>query len=307
MLGGTPGPPGYLAYNAGVVTSTSFLAAFSGLLPHPPIVVPDVGRGRVSQCQRTHDACVEFARRLVAAEPERLFLVSPHAPRHGGAFGLWSGRRLRGDLSEFGAPSATVDLPNDEQTALYVHDACRSLGVRATPIPSQPLDHGSLVPLWFLTRAGWDGLTCVASLPWESAPETLGAFGDAVATALGRQQGPSALVASGDMTHRAKPGAPAGFHKRAVDFDHQLTRLVREGKLDEIAEIDRALRELAAEDAADSSMVVAAALGHQAHGHEVLSYEHPFGVGYLVAVFHDGGGRAAANSERAVPEARRDA
>jgi len=262
-------------------------------MPHPPIVIPDVGRGRVAQCQSTHDACVEFAQRLVAARPERLFLVSPHAPRHGGSFGLWAGRRLRGDLGEFGAPGAAVDLPNDEQTALHVHDACRGLGVRAIPIPSQPLDHGSSVPLWFLTQAGWDGLTCIASLPWESAPETLCTFGDAVAMALSRQQGPSALVASGDMTHRAKPGAPRGYHKRAVDFDNQVTQIVREGRLEEIAEIDRALRELAAEDVADPAMVVAAALGHRPHGNEVLSYEHPFGVGYLVAVFHDGGGGAA--------------
>ncbi len=277
---------------------TSFPPAFSGVMPHPPIVVPDVGRGRVRQCQKTHDACVEFARRLVVADPARLFLVSPQAPRHGGSFGLWSGRRLRGDLGELGAPAAAVDLPNDEQTALYVHDACRELGVRATPIPAAPLDHGSLVPLWFLTRAGWDGLTCIASLPWESAAETLRTFGEAVAMALGRQQGASALVASGDMTHRAKPGAPKGYHKRAVDFDHQLTQLVREGRLEDIAEIDRALRQLAAEDVADSSMVVAAALGHKPHGNEVLSYEHPFGVGYLVAVFHDGGGETGTSTRR---------
>lgn len=285
------------------MTAASFLNAFSGLMPHPPIVVPDVGRGRVRQCQGTHDACAEFARRLVATRPKRLFLVSPHAPRHGGAFGLWSGRRLRGDLREFGAPAAAVDLPNDEQTALFVHDACRGMGVRATPIPPTPLDHGSTVPLWFLTQAGWDGLTCVASLPWESAPETLQTFGECVALALGRQQGAAALVASGDMTHRARPGAPGGYHKRAVDFDNRLTQLVREGKLAEIAEIDRALRELAAEDAADSSMVVAAALGHRPHGHEVLSYEHPFGVGYMVAIFHDGGGGKAAAGKRPVREA----
>ncbi|MHC4078877.1 MAG: DODA-type extradiol aromatic ring-opening family dioxygenase [Planctomycetota bacterium] len=288
------------------MTAASFPNAFSGLMPHPPIVIPDVGRGRVTQCQSTHDACVEFARRLVAARPERLFLVSPHAPRHGGAFGLWAGRRLRGHLGDFGAPEAAVDLPNDEQTALYVHDASRALGVRATAIPAQQLDHGSVVPLWFLVQAGWDGPTCIASLPWESAPETLRTFGGAVAIALGRCSGPSALVASGDMTHRAKPGAPGGYHKRAVDFDHELTGLVREGQLEKIADIDRALRELASEDAADSSMVVAAALGHRPHGNEVLSYEHPFGVGYLVAVFHDGGGEEVANKhagKKAVREA----
>ena len=66
-------------------------------------------------------------------------------------------------------------------------------------------------------------------------------------------------------------------------------RFAREGASVAISDIDPALRDIAAEDAADSSTIVAAALGFRSHGAEVLSYEHPFGVGYLVAVFHDGG------------------
>ena len=73
-----------------------------------------------------------------------------------------------------------------------------------------------------------------------------------------------------------------------MEFDATLTDLVREGRLDEIAAIDSELRSLAAEDTADSAQVIAASLGGGHQGHEVLSYEHPFGVGYLVAVFHDG-------------------
>ena len=96
-----------------------------------------------------------------------------------------------------------------------------------------------------------------------------------------------ALVASGDMTHRARPGAPSGYHERAVEFDQALTDLVRAGQLDAIGGIDAELRALAAEDAADTAQIVAASLGDDRRGHEVLSYEHPFGVGYLVAVFHD--------------------
>jgi hypothetical protein len=74
-----------------------------------------------------------------------------------------------------------------------------------------------------------------------------------------------------------------------VEFDRELTRLVAGGRLREISAIDSELREVAAEDAADTSIIAAAAIGFRPHGAEVLSYEHPFGVGYLVAVFHDGG------------------
>ena len=271
-------------------TAAALEPAFCGLFPHPPILVPDVGGDRIADCRPTYDACREFARRLVRSAPDRLFLVSPHSPREGHAFGLWSGERLRGDLGSFGAPRAAVDLPNDRQVTAAIDRAAAAEGLATWPIPSQPLDHGAVIPLWFLAEAGWAGPTSIASLPWAADPATYEAFGRAVARALAPLPGRSALVASGDMTHRAKPGAPSGYHPRAVEFDRELTRLVAGGRLAEISAIDSELRQLAAEDAADTSIIAAAALGFRPHGAEVLSYEHPFGVGYLVAVFHDGGG-----------------
>ena len=34
----------------------------------------------------------------------------------------------------------------------------------------EPLDHGAVVPLWFLVEAGWQGPTCLVSLPWSADP-----------------------------------------------------------------------------------------------------------------------------------------
>ncbi len=268
---------------------TAVQPAFCGLLPHPPIVVPEVGRERLDGCRSTVEACRDFARRMMTSRPDRLFMVSPHSPRQGRAFGLWAGDRLTGDLGRFGASGSAVDLPNDPQMIAALERAAGDHGLTTWSIPPEPLDHGAVVPLWFLVEAGWSGPTCLASLPWHATPATMDAFGRALAQAGGRLDGRAALVASGDMSHRCKPDAPAGFHPRAVEFDHALTDLVAGDRLDEIGSIDAELRELAAEDAADSSQIVAAAIGYRPHGAEVISYEHPFGVGYLVAVFHDGG------------------
>ncbi len=267
---------------------TSVHPAFCGLLPHPPIIVPEVGRGRLDDCMSTVDACRDFARRMIAARPDRLFMVSPHSPRQGRAFGLWTGDRLRGDLGRFGAPGSAVDLPNDAEMSAALDRAAGAQGLATWSIPPEPLDHGAVVPLWFLVEAGWDGPTCLTSLPWHAAPDVMEAFGHALAEAASPLAGHAALIASGDMSHKVKPDAPAGYHPRAIESDHALTDLVRGGRLEAIGGIDAELRDLAAEDAADSSQIVAAAIGYRPHAHEVISYEHPFGVGYLVAIFHDG-------------------
>jgi aromatic ring-opening dioxygenase LigB subunit len=251
------------------------------LMPHAPIVIPAVAGADQARVRATTTACRTAARRLLTHSPRTLVVVSPHAPRQPTAFGVWTGDRLRGDLAAFGVP-ATIDLANDTATATGIERAAAALGVATWRIPPRPLDHGALVPLWFLVEAGWHGPTCVTSLPGESPSGTLATFGRAIRGVLGAR--PSVLVASGDMSHRLQPGAPAGFDPRAHEFDDWLRQLVAVGRLESVASIDASLRALAAEDAADSVLVAAGAIAGERHGCRVLSYEHPFGVGYLVAI-----------------------
>ena len=266
---------------------------FSGLPPHPPIVVPAVGRDRGEACRRTTDACRSLAAELVASRPERVILVSPHSPRQVGAFGWWGGARLRGDLGRFGARESGVDLPVDHEYLVALRANTSQLGLRTWSIRERDLDHGAVVPLWFLCEAGWRGPTTVLSLPWPEEDEgrcdrELTLFGRAVADSAEQLAGAYSLVASGDMTHRGSRDAPGGYHPRGVEFDALFEELVGRGALDELGDIPVDLREHAAEDVVSSSVLVAAAHGFSPREHRVVSYERPFGVGYLVAVFHRG-------------------
>ena len=265
----------------------SAAVVISALLPHPPIIVPSVGGGRGAECRSTTDACRRLARRIVEAEPDRLFLVSPHAPREHLAYGIWSGERLTGDLRAFGCPEVAVDLPNDVALGRHLEAGGRERGIELRALSHRSLDHGSVVPLWFLAEAGWAGPTCIASLPVVGDARRHATLGRALGTAAAALGGRSALLASGDMSHRVLPGAPAGHHPRALEFDELVCSEVEGRRLERIADIDPGLRGLAAEDVVDSSALVIAATPSPARGTELLSYEHPFGVGYLVAVFHD--------------------
>jgi len=253
------------------------------LMPHAPVLVPAVGGDRLGEVATTVRAMREAARRVVAAEPQALVAVSPHSPRQPRAFGVWPGRTLHGSLAQFGAPGASVSFPVDHELSTAITTAANSRGVATWGIAGEPLDHGAVVPLWFLAEAGWRGPIVLLGLnyPGEGGLEELG---EAIATAalkIGRR---IAFLASGDMSHRLKPNAPAGFHPRAPSFDYEFIALVRRGSYRELSQIDPELQELAAEDVVDSTIIAAAATNWKAAGHEVLSYEGPFGVGYGVAV-----------------------
>jgi AmmeMemoRadiSam system protein A len=259
---------------------------FAGLMPHAPILVPGVGRDRLVQVRRTVSAMVKEAGHAVAANPDTVVLVSPHSPRRAGAFGIWRTPRLRGSLDQFGSPGDQVDLPSDRTFADRLEEEIDRRGLRTWRITGGDLDHGATVPLVYLVSAGWKGPTVIVSLSDVGAGgvDELGQAIAATAQALHRRV---AVIASGDMSHRLTPTAPSGYAPEGKRFDETFLGLLRRGAPAEIGRIDPAMQEAAAEDVVDSTRVALAATGYATKGHDVLSYEGPFGVGYGVAVLFE--------------------
>jgi AmmeMemoRadiSam system protein A len=255
------------------------------LMPHAPVLVPAVGGKRGNQAGASVSAMAETARRVVKAGPDTIVLISPHTPRRRGAFAIWAGGRISGSLAQFGAPAAAVDLPADEILSGLITEEAGMRGLEIWQLHDAELDHGAVVPLWHLADAGWRGPTVLIGLNYPGEPGLV-ELGEAIAAAARRAGRRVALVASGDMSHRLQPGAPAGFHPRAKEFDGAFIECLRAGDYRKLLDFDSGLSDLAAEDALDSTLVAASAVNWNAAGHEVLSYEGPFGVGYGVAILH---------------------
>ena len=259
---------------------------WAALMPHAPILVPAVGGARGGAAAASCRAMRAVAAAMLSCGPETLVLISPHSPRKPGAFGLWADDCLQGSFVEFGAPQVQVSLPNDSRLANALAIEAQSRAVAVWAIHNYRLDHGALVPLWFLAEAGWTGPTVILSLNY-SDDGGLISLGEAIAAAANGLPRRIALIASGDMSHRLTANAPCGFHPQAHQFDETFIHLVRAGNYREIQNINPELRALAAEDAVDSTLIAAAAVGWDSAGHRVLNYEGPFGVGYGVAILFD--------------------
>ncbi len=253
------------------------------LMPHAPILVPAISGGRGVAAAATYEALRQAAACVIRRQPESVVVISPHSPRQSGAFGLWSETRIEGSFAQFNAPEVRVSLPNDRPLAKAISDEAESRNVNTWLIRHHPLDHGALVPLWFLAQAAWAGPTVLISLNYQDEGG-LTRLGEAIAAAANTRHRRVAIIASGDMSHRLTANAPCGFHPQAHQFDESFIQLLRTGDYRGLQTIDPELRELAAEDAVDSTVVAAAAVDWKTTGHEVLSYEGPFGVGYGVAI-----------------------
>jgi AmmeMemoRadiSam system protein A/AmmeMemoRadiSam system protein B len=252
-------------------------------MPHAPILVPGVGGERGGAAAASCRAMRVAAQCVVNHHPEAVVLISPHSPRQPRAFGLWAEDPLQGSFAQFDAPQVTVSLPLDQPLARAIATEARVRDLETWAIHQRDLDHGALVPLWFLAEAGWNGPTVIISLNYPG-DDGLTALGGAIASVAQDLPRRLAIVASGDMSHRLTAKAPCGFHPQAHQFDETFINLVRAGDYRKIGNIAAELRELAAEDAVDSTLIAAASVNWRTTGHQVLNYEGPFGVGYGEAI-----------------------
>ena len=255
---------------------------FSGIAPHPPIMVPEVGREASAEVRGSIDAMAELTRRIIGSGAETVVLISPHAPLSPDAFVAYHSQPLHGDFSNFRAPGTSVEFALDEELLGAIVNSAAGENYEVPALGDYQLDHGTAVPLYFLDRNGWQGRVVALGYSFLGNEDHL-KFGNCIRRAVENSGRSVAFIASGDLSHRLKPEAPAGYNPSAHLFDEQVVDALTRNTPREIAGIDPGLRRTAGE-CGYRSMLVALGLSETLPAAcEVLHYEAPFGVGYLVA------------------------
>ena len=256
------------------------------IVPHPPLIVPTVGRGREREVQATIDAYRAAAKRAAAWNPEALIIASPHLVMYSDYFHIAPGKGASGDLSAFGAPGTRLTVRYDGALREEVIRRAESAGLRAGTLGERDpdLDHGSFLPLYFLREAGVDCPVIRVGLSGFSPLDhyRLGRCIAQAAEALGRR---AVFVASGDLSHKLREDGPYGFAPEGPEFDRQVTQAMAAGDFLQFLTMDPGLCDRAAECGLRSFQLMAGALDGLTVEAELLSYEGVTGVGYGVAAF----------------------
>jgi AmmeMemoRadiSam system protein A/AmmeMemoRadiSam system protein B len=272
---------------------------FSGIAPHPPIMVPEVGGDAIAAVRSSIEAMAEFTRRIIKSGAETVVLVSPHAPLDARAFVAYHSTKLHGNFGNFRAPETRLEFPLDELLLETISQTAAENDYEVMNLENYNLDHGTAVPLYFLDRHGWRGRVVALGYSFLANEDHL-RFGACVSKAADTAGRAVAFVASGDLSHRLKPESPAGYEPAAYHFDEAVVDALRENMPERILEIEHDLRRAAGECGYRSILVALGATRELPPVCEVLSYEAPFGVGYLVAQLTNAG---AESSRRANAEA----
>lgn len=256
-------------------------------VPHPPLIVPAVGRGDQRRIQATIDAYEQATRWLLEQGPDCLVVTSPHAPMFRDAFHVTTDSSLEGSMARFRAPQERIRAACDVELANEIARRANAAGIFAVGSDRyrDDMDHGTYVPLHFVREAAGD-VPCpivrigLSGLSFQTH-RALGRVIAEAADALGRRVG---FIASGDLSHKLLAEGPYGFAPEGPVFDERIGQIFAGGNLDELFEFDEDFCDAAAECGLRSFQIMAGALDGMHYETEMLSNEGPFGVGYGVAV-----------------------
>ena len=192
---------------------------------------------------------------------------------------------LFGSLEAFGAGEVHFSAQNDLSLVKKTIQKSEEEEISVLPYHSgtefYELDHGVVVPLYFVLPE--TGMVKIVPITYSLQDrETLFRFGQIVGEIIKSSKKRISIIASGDLSHRLTPFAPAGFSKEGKVFDQKIIKLLAQHQVEKILGLKESLVEKAGECGFRSILILLGALSLFKVKPKVLSYEGPFGVGYGV-------------------------
>jgi MEMO1 family protein len=265
----------------------AILAAF--ILPHPPLIIPAVGKGEERKIQKTIDAYDQAAREIAALHPDTILVTTPHSVIYSDYLHISPGEKAHGDFTQFGVSGSAAEFQYDPEFVGALTQSAKRAKLPAGTFGERDshIDHGTLVPLSFVNKyyRNYKLVRCSISGLGAAVHYHFGKCIAETAEALGRR---TVLIASGDLSHKLKDDGPYGFAAEGPEFDRQVTEAMASGDFMRFLTFEEDFCDAAAECGLRSFQIMSGAFDGLSVKPEFLSYEGPFGVCYAVCGFYPG-------------------
>ena len=264
------------------------LAAY--MVPHPPMIVPEVGRGSEEQILETTAAYERVADEVAALKPDTIIITSPHAVMYADYFHISPGSGAEGSFRQFRAPGVRFAEQYDTELVGRLCELADMEGLPAGTLGERDasLDHGTMVPLWFIRHKYSEGKIVrigLSGLPLTDHYR----LGQLLARAVEDTGRRAVLIASGDLSHKLQEYGPYGFAEEGPEYDRRIMDVCGRAAFGELFDFDETFCEKAAECGHRSFVIMAGAFDGLRVKATALSHQDVTGVGYGICTFYPAG------------------
>jgi MEMO1 family protein len=259
------------------------MISFACFVPHAPVLIPEVGQKNLDKLSDTIKSYQYLEHELYSSKPDVLLVISPHAEKRQGAFTINQQPKLKLDFKDFGDLVTNLEFDNEIGFGYQVKESCEDY----FPIiltANELLDYGTGVPLYFLAR-NLPGIKVINIGFSDLSNEDHIKFGEILKEQINISGKRVAIVASGDLSHKLHEDSPAGYSAKGQEFDQRIIELLGNKKTEDIVKLNKEMVAEAGECGYRSLLILLGVMKNINYTPEKLSYQSPFGIGYLVENF----------------------
>jgi len=257
---------------------------FAALTPHPPLLIPTIGKDALIKAEKTKQAFEKLEEDLYLSKPDTILIISPHSNLLSDAFTFNISKEFETDLTEFGDLTTHLKYKADLDLAFLIREEAKKENFSIILESNSSLDHSAAVPLFYLAQH----LSKTSILPMgfcELDYKTHIEFGYFLKEQIMKSTKRVAIIASGDLSHTLTPDSPGGFNPEGKIFDEKIQEFLSARNTTGLLQLDKDIIEKAASCGFRSILLLMGMLRGINFDYKSYCYEAPFGVGYLTANF----------------------
>lgn len=263
----------------------------AALVPHPPILLEEIGGGEEKKANKTLEGLKKISLFIKAQSPQTIILITPHGPLFRDAVSISVEEDLVGDFANFGEQKIKQQYKNNLNLVHRIINKSFKENIMVAEVDKSfarrynvenKLDHGALVPLYFVDKE-YKNFKLIHITYGLLSPKELYRFGNLIEEAIRETTENVFVIASGDLSHKLSNDGPYTYSPKGEVFDKKIVETISQGKIEDIINFDLELAESAGECGLRSLMILTGIISNYKIKSEILSYEGPFGVGYCNA------------------------
>ncbi len=254
------------------------------IVPHPPLIIPKIGKGEETKIQKTIDSYEQVAKEIKELQPDTIIISSPHTTMYGDYFHIPANNTLTGNLGIFNAEEISFTEEQDIELIEQIENVSKKYNFPAGRTIDSDLDHGTMIPLYFIRKHYKEGkilLLGPSGLPLIDNYM----MGIIIKEAVNNLNKKVVYIASGDLSHKLQTYGPYGYTEEGPLYDKKLIEACSNTNFNELLNFEESFLDKTAECGHRSFTIMAGTLDGLNTKATYLSHEDITGVGYGIITF----------------------
>ncbi len=257
--------------------------SLAAAVPHHPLLLPNIAKDNITNLNSTVGALKKIGQYIKIRQIDTVIIFSAHDSPLSQIININHCPTFEAKFDQFGDLVTTFSLACDLELSYKLREALETKTFVSLTC-NKRVSYGVAIPLFYMQKEHNFQI-----IPIYTSSQSLAdhyQIAKSMNKILNLSSKRIAVIAAGDLSHTLSPNSPAGYSAKGKEFDNFLIKQLKHKNIEEIINLPEPFSQEAKECISKPLAMLLGVLADNKYSVEIMSYEHPFGIGHLVVNFN---------------------